>query len=673
MERSLKVFSFSSFHVLILFVISLELLFGRALIAQWSGDASVNNPISTATGNQTSPQIIGDGAGGAIVAWADSRNGGLDIYAQKINANGTVQWTHNGVVICAATNDQAAPHLIADGSGGAIITWQDRRAGYSNPDIYAQRIGSSGSVQWTTNGVPICTATGYQEIPRVASDGAGGAIITWTDSRGTTSKDVYAQRINANGVTQWITNGFAIAVFPYVQDRPQIVSDGTGGAIIAWEDNRSGGFSDIYIQRVNGNGVEQWTTGGIALCTGTDSQAYPQIVGDGAGGAVVTWQDARNGLSADDIYSQKINQSGIVQWQPDGVPIALASSVTNGKLSPQLTSDGLAGAIISWEDLRNGIDQDIYIQRVNANGVVQWSTNGLDICTATNAQTSARLAPDGSNGAIITWMDARYNNNDIYAQKVSANGTRLWQTNGVIISSATNDQTVPHLVSDGSSGAIIAWQDRRNGNHDVFASRLFSNGTLPVELTMFSATRIRDNIELRWSTIHETNNYGFYIERRSAYDSSFTTLANGFIPAYKSTVLQPSYTFTDTNLPADCDIFYRLKQVDYDGKYDYSHILLVSMSNSDEDPDVALHCYPNPFGVSDRSSTMISYRLSEALEVSLNIYDESLRKVATLRNGYHQAGIYTVSLSSDEIRSGLYYCLLNAGRTAKMIRLVVMK
>jgi hypothetical protein len=94
--------------------------------------------------------------------------------------------------------DQWVPTIVPDGAGGAIVTWYDVRSG--NSDIYAQRVSALGVVQWAANGVPLCTATGDQSYPQIISDGAGGAIITWMDDRSGNS-DIYALRIDANGST----------------------------------------------------------------------------------------------------------------------------------------------------------------------------------------------------------------------------------------------------------------------------------------------------------------------------------------------------------------------------------------------------------------------------------------------------------------------------------------
>jgi hypothetical protein len=218
-------------------VVVLALLPSACAFASWQVNG---NPISTATGTQQEPQIISDGAGGAIVTWQDQRSGTTwDIYAQRVNASGVVQWTTDGVALCTAPGDQYIPAIVSDGAGGAIVTWYDNRSG-SNWDVYAQRVNASGVVQWTANGVALCTSTGDQSYPTIVSDGAGGAVVTWQDNRSGSLWDIHAQRVNAWGAVQWTANGVALCAATGAQMQPQITSDGAGGAIVTWYDYRSG-------------------------------------------------------------------------------------------------------------------------------------------------------------------------------------------------------------------------------------------------------------------------------------------------------------------------------------------------------------------------------------------------------------------------------------------------
>jgi len=382
-------------------------------------DPFENNPISTETNNQYLPTIISDGSGGAIITWQDYRNGSdYDIYAQRINSSGEVQWTSNGVPVSTAANGQYSPIIINDGSGGAIITWYDYRNG-SDYDIYAQKINSLGEVQWTSNGVRVSTAANEQSYPKITSDGSGGAIITWQDFRNGSNPDIYAQKVSSAGLAQWTANGVPVSIAANGQYSTKIINDGSGGAIITWYDFRNGSDYDIYAQKINSLGEVQWTNNGVPVSTAADNQLAPQITSDGSGGAIISWYGFRNG-SDYDIYAKKVNSSGLVQLTANGVSISAAA---DNQVTPQITSDGSGGAIITWEDFRNGSNNDIYTQRINSSGEVQWTSNGVPVSTADDFQAAPKIITDGSGGAIITWQDFRNGSNpDIYAQKIDALG-----------------------------------------------------------------------------------------------------------------------------------------------------------------------------------------------------------------------------------------------------------
>ena len=384
------------------------------LQAQWSSDPNINNAICTAGGDQFFPELTSDGSGGAIITWADYRIQSSDIYAQRINSSGIVEWSADGVAICTTTAGRSYPQLTSDGSGGAIITWEDHRSGFNNPDIYAQRINLDGTVEWLANGVAICTALEIQFSPKITSDGSGGVIISWEDVRNL-NDDIYAQRINSNGTVQWSTDGVAICTAPTPQAFHQITSDGSGGAIITWSDGRFG-FADIYAQSINSDGTVEWSVDGIAICSAIGVQGSPHLTTDGSGGAIITWADRR--IPNDHIYAQRINSGGTIEWTENGVAICRAP---DSQSVPHVTSDGSGGAIITWSDNRIQ-GADIYAQRINSGGIVEWTINGVAICTATSPQDLHQLTSDGRGGAIVTWQDGRNSDWDIYASRVDTNG-----------------------------------------------------------------------------------------------------------------------------------------------------------------------------------------------------------------------------------------------------------
>lgn len=446
--------------------------------AQW---ATNGNLLSGALGTQTDPAAAPDGAGGAFVVWADNRSGDWDIFAHRVNAWGAVYWPtpQNGTPVRTGVNNHTDPQVINDGNGNAIIVWVNQNNNGAT-DIYANLFDGSGNFLWGPTGVALCQAQHDQHSPAVISDGSGGAIVAWTDARSNDNAqvDVYVRRIASGGGLQWTSDGVAIGTSTNAQTSPKLISDGLGGAIIVWEDNRTDGTTrDIYAQRVNSAGTVQWAANGVALVTATGDQGDIAITADGAGGAIAAWKDNR--VADPHIYAQRINPSGVNQWNVDGVAVCAA---VGGQIDPQVVPVGNGEVIVTWIDLRISTDANVYAQRLNSGGGALWTPNGNPVCSATGAQALSRPVADGAGGVVVTWLDGRDGNFDIYAQRVGAGGAVQWTTNGVALCTAPNNQGNPVIVGDGFGGAIVAWSDPRNGLADIYANRVSAGGSIPTAI-----------------------------------------------------------------------------------------------------------------------------------------------------------------------------------------------
>ena len=164
----------------------------------------------------------------------------------------TAHWEENGNPVCAAARDQRTPRIAPDGAGGAIIAWYDGRVAW---DAYAQRIDANGSPLWTIDGVSLCTVYGDHYNPQPVSDGAGGGIFVWQEYRG--GWEIYAQHVGGDGTVLWSTGGVAVCAYTGYQMRPNAIPDGAGGAIVAWQDFRQVTQYDIYAQHVNAWGTSE--------------------------------------------------------------------------------------------------------------------------------------------------------------------------------------------------------------------------------------------------------------------------------------------------------------------------------------------------------------------------------------------------------------------------------
>lgn len=456
--------------------------------AQWQANGAV---VCNATNAQSGAVAVPDGAGGIIIVWSDGRSVSKDIYAQRFDNTGHPQWTANGIALCTATGDQITPVIVSDGSGGVIAVWADYRGGATS-DIYAQRANAAGAVQWTANGVAVSTATDNQLLPAVTPTASGGAFVAWEDYRdyALNFRDLYGARLTSTGVVS-DPAGILISNASNDQVFPALSPFGTGGAVIVWQDFRTPNTNaDIYAARVSGGGTLLDVLG-LGICKNSAVQGYPTTVADGSGGAVLIWSDYRQ---IEGIYAQRVNSTGGALWTGGGVII---STTLSGPYlqAPRAWGDGAGGATIAWTSAA-GADYQLYSQRIDGNGAPQWLPNEIVVSNASLSQMNSSMVPDGSGGFIHAWMDDRDSQDvfDIYAQRVNSSGIPMWTEDGIVVCDAANDQSFPCIVSDGAAGAIVAWTDSRSdgsgAQDDIYAQRVISSGgpVTPVEPTTPSAS-----------------------------------------------------------------------------------------------------------------------------------------------------------------------------------------
>ena len=652
-------------------MLTLLFLLPPLCIAQWSMDPAVNTSLCTAAYNQTNVKMVRYD-GGALVFWADLRDCNGEIPGDYVDNN------HDGVT--------------DEGTG-----WE----------LYGQKLRSDGTVEWTAQGVSLFASGGGRASALsydCTADGSGGACIVYATATDYNNYQLYATRVDASGsvvwskticnvscsqdarivktdsghvmivwmisgsirlqrvgidgTIDWAANGIEVCNTTGSRSNPRIVEEGRGGAVFAWVDTRNGN-DDVFAQRVDSSGAIKWTTNGIAVCTATNSQSPCELAYASADSSFyVVWSDYRG--SNCDIYGQRLSLNGGIQWTSNGIGICTA---TGDQTGVQITV-GRNGttAYTTWKDAR-GTDGDIYAQRLEASGTV-WSANGIVICNAAGEQSDPVIAPTSeTDGAIICWDDNRGSDRDIYGQKVGSDGTLSRTANGEVLSNASGNQTVPAVVSDGADGAIVVWTDTRNSTMDVYTQRMLANFILPVELVSFSASLFDQTITLRWSTATEVDNFGFEIERQNG--NNLMWIAAGFVKGCGTSNARKEYMFRD-RVGSGNVVRYRLKQIDRNGSVAYSGTLSVNLGPSGFGLS---RNFPNPCN----PSTTISYTIPTRSHVRLSVFNTLGQKVVELVHGEKEAGSYNVTFDASRLASGVYFYRLQAGSFVQTKKLVVVK
>jgi hypothetical protein len=187
--------------------------------------------------------------------------------------------------------------------------------------------------------------------------------------------------------------------------------------------------------------------------------------------------------------------------------------------------------------------------------------------------------------------------------------------------------------------------------------------TVPVELLSFTVTSKINTVELKWNTAAEVNNYGFEIGR-----NTFNNWEKiGFVEGAGTTSAPNDYSFIEKDLSAG-RYLYRLKQIDRDGKFEYSQQVEVTVAGALKEFALEQN-FPNPFN----PVTVINYQLPQAGSASINVYDVLGRKVVSLVNELKEAGTHSISFDASKLSSGLYYYSLQAGEFVAIKPMVLMK
>ena len=391
-------------------------------------------------------------------------------------------------------------------------------------------------------------------------------------------------------------------------------------------------------------------------------------------------------------YTMTINVTNVEDKANGGSGDGYASSLYFPDPTPlAATTTGIQQIKITWDKIESGDD----------NVMLAYNTSNSFGTPINNTAYSAGDGISGGgtvlyNGSKESYFNYNLNTGTTYYYKV-------W--------SIDSDNNYSSGIADNTDTYADSYLDRYKGggNSDGYASVSSGEGIpLPVELTTFTAGTVKDKVELKWQTATEVNNYGFEIERSSNLRGQGTQNGNsdlegytthignsdlegytkiGFVEGAGNSNSPKEYSFTDETPPSGT-VQYRLKQIDTDGKFEYSDVVEVEIELPKKFK--LSQNYPNPFN----PTTVIKYEIPAVISnpnemsgeksqgisrfarndnVTLTVYDVLGRKVATLVNKQQAPGRYKVELNASNLASGIYFYRLASGKFTKIIKMILLK
>ena len=324
------------------------------------------------------------------------------------------------------------------------------------------------------------------------------------------------------------------------------------------------------------------------------------------------------------------------------------------------TSDGWMKFDIS------SIPDSVNITAVNFNGYVNstnwpyWSVTPMTIdpVTATAADVYAAIQAGDGSGTAYLFQD-------------EDNGYPIGQKTYPLVEGAILSDIADALVNDWFAVGISSRDDNTsyyitfdgwNETNPPYLEIIYEY-LIPVELTSFTASVSENSVHLKWNTATELNNNGFEIQRKLS-NNEWSDV--GFVAGFGTTTESKTYSFTDDKVSAG-NYTYRLKQVDFNGTFEYSNEINVDVKapltyNLEQN-------YPNPFN----PSTLIKYSVAKDGFVNVSIFNLLGEKVATLVNTNMQAGSYEVNFNASSLSSGVYFYSIEAGDFKAVRKMMLMK
>uniref|UniRef100_A0A832D0V2 T9SS type A sorting domain-containing protein n=1 Tax=Ignavibacterium album TaxID=591197 RepID=A0A832D0V2_9BACT len=451
-------------------VVILFLLFNsKAIIAQWVADPYYNNPICLASGSQMFPKTATDSKGGAYIVWEDYRNGTLKIFAQRIDKNGYVKWNTNGIQVCDINSEQTNPQIIEDGYGGAIIIWVDDRNG--NSDIYAQKIDSLGNKQWNGNGIIIFENNSNQNQPQIVRTSDNYFYVLCIDDR-MGLPNIFLQKLDLHGNLIWGKGGKignhtrALRNFKAMVDKYDYL-------VLIWEDYAFNLDGMIYAQKLDPDGNFLWGNNQDDLRISSSDlnikAQHPDIIQLQNGNYFITWQDDRSGNF--DIYGQILLPNGLHQLTYEGEHL---EGTVGDDILPVVCLSGDQYYMIAWINY-NSSDSFIEVRSFYSDPVtfIQYWSQTLYVDQQYNGSFNyLNLISDKAGGALLSYVVADAEYSDIRFAKISSYGDKRM---GVICYADIN-QSQLSVTSDLSDGIIAVWTDVRSGDLDIYCSQIDANG-----------------------------------------------------------------------------------------------------------------------------------------------------------------------------------------------------
>ncbi|MGD8451690.1 MAG: hypothetical protein PVJ57_07710 [Phycisphaerae bacterium] len=454
------------------------------VMGQWAVDPAVNLAVADRTSEQVVPKVAGTADGGCYIAWHDHASGNYDIYLQRLDREGHEVWGHNGIAISTHVQNSWITDwdLLVDADGCAVLTFVDLRAG-GDWDVYAYRIDPDGVFLWGPDGVALSDNADFEAMPRVAETTDGEFVFVWSRSPDVGDGSLVIQKLSTDGTPQFGATG--IEVFGAAGESPgyvNVVAADNGAFIMSWVRDMSTFMSPRHFraQKYSAAGVAQWAAPvEVYNASSLPLGHFPTTLPDGAGGAILVWHRSQSNMY--NCLVQHVTANGGERFTHNGVLVSTLTARHHidpaGVYLPDTDE-----ILIFWNERNSAQSQwGLYGQKLSPTGQRMWGDNGIEYEPVNTVYKSYPRAVPLSDGAMVFYCDEPTGSvvlDRMLAFRVDTSGALVWDDSPRLVSSVLSGKARLPVIVGPAETAIIVWEDDRGGTVDVYAQNVNRNGSL---------------------------------------------------------------------------------------------------------------------------------------------------------------------------------------------------
>uniref|UniRef100_A0A7V2ZHG4 T9SS type A sorting domain-containing protein n=1 Tax=Ignavibacterium album TaxID=591197 RepID=A0A7V2ZHG4_9BACT len=634
---------------------SLILFCSISLNAQWAYDPSTNTKLVVNPNDPINISSVGDKKGGVFIIWQDSKSSNKsDVLFLHVNKDGETSFRSDGKSVSLSLQNKFEPQAILLNSGDLLILWKEKISENAS-EIFIQKVTSKGLRLWSDYGIQLTRLNKDIKEYSVNVDKNGNTnVIFITKEINSPTNSIHLIKFNSNGNV--IKNPIELlsnSESKFSDCRIQSVSDKQ--FFINWLETKDSRATLLF-------GKFTLLNDSITVNKKTISKSNENVISYATtligNDLYINWYSQEKQKT---IYHQLISSDGTLKWGNEGKLV----TTKRGQNSNSQFTVMHKNIFVSWVN-DYGNDKNIYAQLFDLNGNKLWKEASSAVIEFEGDQFGQKVISDNRGNFIVAWIDRRFSKQfgNVYAQKLNENGEMQWTKTGIDLGTYTNsEKSYLNLISDEQGGAIAIFKDKREKKSEIYGQKIYSTGTYAGQILGLKCENDGDSVKVFWYAANENDDVVYEVQRKDKSADSWVMISE----LKKGSSSSINYYEYKDYPNSDGLVSYRVIQKSK-GNQQNSEVVTLEIIKETNDY-VLFQNVPNPFS----ETTSISFILPKEEFVEIEIFDARLNLIGNITQKIFPPGKNTINFDAKRLSAGVYFYKMKAGDFVAVKKMVISK